>query len=204
MAAAAQVVIAYAAIFAIVQYALAWADIKDRKTKNVLDLVKFFREDVIRSGEVIKEELRKSKVIVFPRIRLTKNTPSFNFTEKEFMRKIWVNQKYVVKEYQKTIAEHPVFDVKVRDCLNAAEEFAIGILNSSSQNHPVVSSIKKPFIETLEMCAVPLYLYIGLMGDKFESSAKLYRLWKRDIGYLPQTEGERLEQFEELAKSKND
>src|ERR1700734_3512193 len=58
----AQVVIAYAAIFAIGQYAVAYADISDRKTKTVLDFVKFFRETVLDKSEKIILDLRKQKI----------------------------------------------------------------------------------------------------------------------------------------------
>src|SRR5690349_12193939 len=49
-----QVVIAYAAIFAIFQFAAAYSEIDDRKTKTVLGFVAFFRESVIGSADKIR------------------------------------------------------------------------------------------------------------------------------------------------------
>jgi len=81
-----QLIIAYAAIFAIGQYAVAYADISDRKTKTVLEFVKFFRESVITTGDKIKTLLKRDKLIL-PTIYLRKGTPPFKFTEEEFLIK---------------------------------------------------------------------------------------------------------------------
>jgi hypothetical protein len=78
-------------------------------------------------------------------------------------------------------------------CLNTVEEFSIGIMNTKSKTHLAMSSIKKPFVELIETLAIPLYVRIGVMDDKFSYTAKLYQIWKKEIGYIPKTNDERME-----------
>lgn len=194
-----QIIIAYAAIFAVGQYAVSYADISDKKTKTVLEFVKFFRENVIESADNIRCSL-KDKKIQLPTILLRKNTPFFKFTIEEFFQKIYVYQKSSIEDYISLTKDDLKLENMIRSCLNSTEEFAIGILNSNSQDHKAVVSIKKPFIEIVEQFAVPLYFCIGITNDGFPYLSKLYKYWKNDVGYVPIGESDRLDTFEERAK----
>jgi hypothetical protein len=162
----AQVIIAYAAVFAVFQYASSYAEIADRKTKTVLESVTFFREQVLESADNILLFTKKNK-IEFPTILLRKNTPPLLFTEDEFFERVSPNQKDEVEKYAKLIADKPDFEKSIRSCLNAAEEFAIGVLNTTSQDHIATSSIRKPFVQIVEQLAIPLYYQIGVAEDRF-------------------------------------
>jgi len=192
----AQIIVAYAAMFAVGQYAVAYSAIGDKKTENVLSLVRFFREELLGSGDSIMRNLRKGKSGL-PIILLRKNTPYLKFTEEEYFTKIYPNQKDVLQAYAKIAVEDPDLDELIRASLNSAEEFSIGILNSNSQKHIAVSSIKKPFVQFVEELGVPLYYYIGLLDDGFPYTAELYRLWKKDIGFLPRTLDDKAEVLRE-------
>lgn len=193
----AQVVIAYAAIFAVGQYAVAYADIADKKTKSVLDFVKFFRETVLEKTDELKFLLRKNKISL-PILSLRKNTPPLRFTEEEFFTRIAPNQNNdLIRNYTQLVADHPDIESKVISCLNAAEEFSIGILNSNSQDHKAVTSIKKPFVEIVEVLAIPLYSQIGITENNFLYLSKLYRIWKGEVGFCAQNQDDRLERYKE-------
>ena len=94
----------------------------------------------------------------------------------------------------------PILEEKIRSTLNSSEEFAIGILNSNSQNHVAVSSIKKPFIQIVEEYAVPLYFYIGVMDDKFLYLSELYRHWKKEVGFIPRVKEDIIDRYKEREK----
>ena len=194
-----QIVIAYAAIFAIGQYAITYSDIADRKTKTVLEQVNFFRENVLKSADEAKSYLR-SKKIILPNILLRKNTKFFEFNEKDCFNRIFPNQKILIDNYSSLILEDPKLESMIISCMNSIEEFSIGILNTNSQNHEAVSSVRKPFIEIVEQLAVPLYFHIGITADKFSYLSELYINWKKDIGFLPQTKEDRLDKFKEREK----
>ena len=108
----AQLVIAYAAIFAIGQYAVTYADIADKKTKTVLEFVKFFRETVLRQGGEVKLYLRKEKILI-PIFRFQKNTPYLKFTEEEFFKKIIPNNKQLIENFTQMMANDPVLEDKL-------------------------------------------------------------------------------------------
>jgi len=198
-----QVLIAYAAFFAIGQYSISYIDIADKKTKNVLEYVKFFREAVISSGNKIRQEIKKKKREPLPTFLIRKNTPFLNFTSDEFFEKIDAHQKILITKYINMIASDLDLDELVLDCLNASEEFAIGIINSNSQNHPAVVSIKRPYIQIIEEFAVPLYFRIGVMNDGFPYVSKLYRHWKKEVGFIAYDKGDRLEDYNERLKKHN-
>jgi hypothetical protein len=192
----AQIVIAYAAVFAVGQYAVAYLDIDDKKTDNVLKLIRFFRESILASSEDLMRRLRKDGMQL-PIILLRKNTPHLKFTEQEYFTKIYPNQKSELEKYIEVVKKDPEIDVVVRANLNSAEEFAIGILNSNSQQHVAVSSIKKPFVQLIDEIAVPLYYYIGLHNDGFPYISQLYQYWKKDVGFIPRTEDDKREVLKE-------
>jgi hypothetical protein len=198
-----QIIIAYVAIFAIGQYAVSYADISDRKTKTVLEFIKFFRENVIELADETRCCL-KDKKLQLPTILLRKNTPFFKFTAEEFFEKIYIHQKNSIEDYISLTKDNLKLENMIRSCLNSTEEFAIGILNSNSQNHKAVVSIKKPFIEIVEQFAVPLYFCIGITNDGFPHLSKLYKYWKNDVGYVPFSENDRLDMFKERAKEYKD
>lgn len=194
----AQVVVAYAAIFAIGQYAVAYAEVADRKTKSVLEYVKFFRETILEKGSQIKIYVRKNKITVPLRVRLTKTTPILKFTPSEFFNRIAPNQNGgLVKEYHQFLAENLEFESLVLSCLNSIEEFSIGILNTKSADHKAVASIKKPFVEMVEELSVPLYFQIGENADQFSYTSDLYQRWKKEIGFIPQDKEDRIDRYEE-------
>jgi len=195
----AQIVIAYSAIFAIAQYAALNEDRSDTRTKTVLELVGFFREKVIASGDLIKEKLKKEKLKI-PGISFGKNARTLNFTSDDFFNKFEPIHKLLLKEYGLIISENIELEKIIRSCLNETEEFSIGVLNTNSQDHPAVSSIKKPFVEGVETFTVPLYYHIGVLNDKFEYTSSLYKIWKEEVGYLPYTERERAERYNEVMK----
>jgi hypothetical protein len=163
----------------------------------VLVLVKFFRESVITSGDKIRSSL-KHKNILLPIIKLNKNTPTLKFTEEEFFKKISPNYNGgLVEEYRKFISDNNEIEETIRSTLNTLEEFSISIINSNSQYHVAVSSIKKPFVEMVETLAIPLYYHIGITADKFSYLSELYRCWKKEVGFIPNTQKDVEERYKE-------
>lgn len=196
----AQIIIAYMAVFAVGQYALAYSERADRKTKTVLELVKFFRENVIKSADGVKERSRKEKIPI-PYILLRKNSKIPNFTEREFFMNTIANQKDLVEKYTEITKKDFSFEEAIRSCLNAAEEFSIAILNSDSQDHEAIASIRKPYVEIIEQFAIPLYYYIGVMNDKFSYTSRLYKHWKEQVGFIPRDADDIKDRYEERKKS---
>lgn len=195
-----QIIIAYAAIFAIGQYAVAYADIADRKTNTVLEFVRLFREVVLGKLDEIKMYSRKN-TLSLPLLRITKNTPLLKFTAEEFFNRIALNKNNeLVEKYTQMLVKDPVLESKIVACLNSLEEFSIGILNTKSQDHNAVLSTKKPFVEIVEVLAIPLYFQIGIMADNFVYLSELYRFWKKDVGFCPQSKEDRDERYTQRAR----
>src|SRR5258708_26113120 len=169
-----QVIVAYAAIFAIAQYLIAFWERADNKTNYVLLWVKFFRESIIKSADEIFLKIKKDYKNKFPYLPTNKNTPQYKFTKREFFNKINQNQRHRIEEYAAIIDDDSSFERKLRECLNCIEEFSIAIVNSDSGSHPAVSSIKKPYIEIIELLALPLYFYIGQADDDFSYTSQLF------------------------------
>ncbi len=192
----AQIIIAYTAVFAIVQYAVAKEERDDAKTKAVLDFVKFFREVVLESAGKIRREA-KSKNYSLPALKVSENSHRLMFTIQDYHQKIFGNQKLVLEEYGKILNSDTNFEDTILFCLNALEEFSIGILNSNAQNHRAVTSIRKPFIEMVELLAIPLYFRIAIFEDSFVYLSDLYAQWKEKIGFVPQTKEDREKRFSE-------
>ena len=196
-----QIVIAYAAIFAIAQYANSLGDTADRKTKMVLDLVKFFRESVLGKEDEVLLYLKKNKMTL-PGFRVSKNTPFLEFTEREYFKKIKPDPRFndQLKTFDFMASQDIEMERQVRSCLNALEEFAIGIINSKSENHPAAASVKKPLVEAVEIFTVPLYSFIGVRDDSFRYLSELYRHWKKEIRFIPVTPDEKEERTKERSK----
>jgi hypothetical protein len=49
----------------------------------------------------------------------------------------------------------------------------------------------------IEILAVPLYYRIGMMGDEFSYTSRLYGVWKNEIKFLPKSDADRLERLKE-------
>ncbi len=197
-----QVIVAYAALFAIAQYAVSYSEASERKTKSVLKLVKFFREDVLEKGDEILKKIKKGE-LGLPQILLAENTPVYEFTKEEYSRRIRVPQKDSIKLYIQLAKKDFDEEIKIRSCLNAAEEFSIGVINTSSHIHKAVYSIRKPFIQIVEQLAIPLFYYIGITNDGFPYLTELYRCWKKEVGFIPDTQQEMIKQLEEKNKQYN-
>jgi len=194
------VIIAYTALFAIMQYAVSYFETVDRKTETVLGLIKFFRENVIGAGDEIQRKVRGGGVGI-PTIFLRENTPFLKFTPSDFFNKYHPNQKELFEEYKKITLDHHELERLVRSCLNSSEEFAIGVINNRFENHIATTSVRKPFVEMVERLAVPLYFHIGILDDGFPFLSKLYGVWKKEVGFIPMSGEEKDKKYEERKKS---
>ena len=105
-----------------------------------------------------------------------------NFQEDKLQEEIKKNRtlkEKIIIQRQIIIADQEIA-LEVLNILNTCEEFALSILESGYIDHPAFDSIKKPYVETVQLFYLQLFIQIHVELNEFKYVVRLYEKWYQE------------------------
>ena len=167
----AQLVVAISALLAFVNY---FESKKQRQVKEAINLVSFFREEVITLHAVISSLIKKDKGENFVCTRIT----SFDILEIESFYTNRLNKAEF--ENLSSISNNPkVHDSQIA-LLNKLEEFALCVYLFGLESNEALLTVRAAFIELVEVhvYVISLQRTIGTSPTLYNQTLRLYSKWQ--------------------------
>jgi hypothetical protein len=167
----AQIVMASAALFAFINY---FERKNERRMKEALNLISFFRKEMITLQTELTDIVRRKEGSEFKFYRcelfdiesISTIIPSGEAFEN-------ASRIYNVKDAER----------KATELMNTLEEFSLCVLVNGLDSSPALKSIQAAFVEIVEhnILIVIYHRTVGTAPNVYSETLKLYDKWKRQI-----------------------